>query len=401
MRLVQIQTIKFTHPLYKELDNLCFLSKNLYNATLYTVRQHYFQTKEYLNYNQVNKIFTDTKQVDYCSLPRKVSKSTQQLVDRNFKSFFALQKKKASNMYNKPVNIPKYLDAVKGRQLVHYTKQALSFKDKGYVKLSGTDIKIKIPDVDVDFVRIVPRNMFINIEIGYQQESLKLIQSNNYASIDLGVNNLATITSNVFKPLIINGKPLKSINQYYNKKLASYKSKLARHKRLSTNKIKQLHNKRKCKITDYLHKASRFITNHLVSNNIALLVIGYNKNWKQDVNLGKVNNQKFVQIPFLHFVNLLQYKCQLLGIKVVLQEESYTSKCSFLDNEDICKHSTYLGKRVHRGLFKSACNKFINADVNGSYNILKKFLIKHEAWNEKIFSNLVEVCSTPLVFTIK
>lgn len=131
------------------------------------------------------------------------------------------------------------------------------------------------------------------------------------------------------------------------------------------------------------------------------MVIGYNKNWKQDVNLGKINNQKFVQIPFLQFIHMLKYKCELLGINVVLQEESYTSKCSFIDNENICKHFEYLGKRMFRGLFKTSTNYFINADVNGSYNILKKFLIKHEAWNEKIFSNLVEVCSTPLVFTMK
>lgn len=401
MRLVQIQTIKFTHPLYKELDNLCFLSKNLYNATLYTVRQHYFQTQKYLTYNNVNKLFTDTQQPDYCSLPRKVSKFTQQLVDKNFKSFFSLLQKKKSNSYDKPINIPKYLHPVKGRQVVHYTKQALSFKEKGYVKLSGTDIKIKIPDVDVDFVRIVPKNMFINIEVGYQQECLKSVESTNYASIDLGVNNLATITSNVFSPLIINGKPLKSINQFYNKQLAYYNSYNSKDKQLFSKKIRLLHHKRNCKIKDYLHKSSKVITNQLVFNNISNLVIGYNKNWKQDVNLGKINNQKFVQIPFLQFIHMLKYKCELLGINVVLQEESYTSKCSFIDNENICKHFEYLGKRMFRGLFKTSTNYFINADVNGSYNILKKFLIKHEAWNEKIFSNLVEVCSTPLVFTIK
>lgn len=408
MILVLKHSYKKSHPFYKELDKLCFLSKNLYNSTLYTVRQHYFETHKYLNYNAVNKLFTDNKQVDYCALPRKVSKMTQQLVDKSFKSFFALLKAKQKREYNEPINIPNYLDKVKGRQVVHYDKQALSFKAKeGFIKLSGTNIYIPLTnDITKDivrYVRIVPKpHNIIDVEIGYKTEVPEIEYNNRIASIDLGINNLATVTSNVFSPFIINGKPLKSINQYYNKHLADLKSfQMLKGNKKSTNRIKALTVKRNNKVTDYMHKATRLITNHLVSNNISLLVIGYNKGWKQDVNMSKKNNQKFVQISFLKFINLLTYKCRLAGITVVTNEESYTSKCSFIDKEPIQKHSIYLGKRVKRGLFRTLNKNYINADVNGSYNIMKKYLITQEAWNENIFSDCVEACSTPVVFTIK
>lgn len=408
MILVLKHSYKKSHPFYKELDKLCFLSKNLYNSTLYTVRQRYFEIHKYLNYNAVNKLFTDNKQVDYCALPRKVSKMTQQLVDKNFKSFFALLRLKQKGEYDEPINIPNYLDKVKGRQVVHYDKQALSFKAKeGFIKLSGTNIYIPLTnDITKDiirYVRIVPKpHNIIDVEIGYKTEVPEIEYNNRIASIDLGINNLATVTSNIFSPFIINGKPLKSINQYYNKHLADLKSfQMLKGNKKSTNRIKALTVKRNNKVTDYMHKATRLITNHLVSNNISLLVIGYNKGWKQDVNMSKKNNQKFVQISFLKFINLLTYKCRLAGIMVVTKEESYTSKCSFLDKEPIQKHSTYLGKRVKRGLFRTLNKNYINADVNGSYNIMKKYLITQEAWNENIFSDCVEACSTPVVFTIK
>lgn len=409
MILVQKHNYKKSHPFYNELDNLCFLSKNLYNSTLYFIRQHYFTTKEYMNYYKVNKIFTVNNQKDYCALPRKVSKMTQQLVDKNFKSFFALLKRKQLGKYTKPINIPKYLDKIKGRQIVHYDKQALSFKAKiGFIKLSGTDIYIPLTkNISVDsvrFVRIIPKsNNTIDVEVAYNKQEKSVAFNNKIASIDLGINNLATITSNVFSPIIINGKPIKSINQYYNKyyaKIKSFQMQNGNSKR-TTNKMKTLTRIRNNKINDYLHKATKFITNHLISNNITLLIIGYNKNWKQDVNIGRQTNQNFVQIPFLKIVELLTYKCKLEGIEVVTNEESYTSKCSFIDNESIQKHSNYVGKRIQRGLFRTLQNKLINADVNGSYNILKKYLTKQVAWNEYIYSNCVEVCSTPVVFTMK
>lgn len=221
--------------------------------------------------------------------------------------------------------------------------------------------------------------------------STSLKQDNKrYASIDLGLNNLATVGSNVMKPFIINGKPLKSINQFYNKKLAKLKSNLKDEKKTS-NRIKRLHFKRNNKIKDYLHKASRCIINQLVSNSINTLIIGHNKKWKQEINIGSVNNQKFVSIPHSRFIDMLKYKASLEGINVLIQEESYTSKCSFLDNEPIQKHECYKGTRIKRGLFKSKKHGLINADVNGALNILRKVVLKAFAK-----ANLIEVSSSPL-----
>jgi putative transposase len=398
LNLVERHAYKPQHSDYAELDHICFLSKNLYNATLYAVRQHYFNTGQYLNYNAVNLDFTHSSQPDYIALPRKVSKMTQKLVDKNFVSFFALLKaKKAGTLpHGFNVRIPKYKHKEKGRQIVHYDKQALSVVEAGFVKLSGTNIKIRTQRQDIRFVRVVPKeNGIIMVEIGYRQET-RLKQVGTTAAIDLGVDNLATVTSPSFKPFILNGKPMKSVNQYYNKRLAELKSRqdLSCSKRKSTKRIRALTNKRNNKINDYMHKATRDITNQLDSKQVVKLVVGYNKGWKQDVNLGNKTNQNFVQIPFLRFIQMLVYKCELAGIEVTTVNEAYTSKCSFLDNEPIGKHKSYMGRRVKRGLYKSANGVEINADVNASYNILSKVA-------ENLNRNSVEMCSTPLVFTIK
>jgi len=393
---------------YKELDHLCFLAKNLYNSALYQVRQYFFNTKKYLNYSQLNKQSNELFAKDYQALPIKVSQQVEKLVDANFKSFFKLLKKKQKGDYNKPVHLPQYLDKVNGRQILTYTNQAISYNNrnvpKGYIKLSGTTFLIKTNVEKIKFVRIVPKTNYIVIEIGYEKAEKQLVQNNNYASIDIGVNNLATITSNVFKPLIINGKPIKSINQYYNKIISHLSSK---NKNKWSNRMYSITRKRNNKIEDYMHKSSTHIVNHLVSNNVGTLIIGHNKNWKQDTNMRKDDKQTFIQIPFNKFIQMLEYKCQLKGIQIILQEESYTSKCNFLQQDYIPIFGTDdnlfnpTGKRIKRGLYKSNCGKVINADVNGSLNILRKYLTEQEAWNETIFSNCVEVCSTPSVFTVK
>lgn len=394
MIVVKRVVIKKSDSGYEELDHLCFLSKNLYNATLYRIRQHFFETGEHLNYNNINRMFTHENQIDYRSLPAKVSKMTQMLVDKAFKSFFT----KIKNG-DKKARPPKYLPK-DGRQVVNYTKQALNRPNDRCIKLSGTDITIQTGGREVQFVRLVPLGKHIAIEIGMKVKEKEHINNGRYASIDLGINNLATLTSNVAKPLIINGKPLKSINQYYNKKLAQEKSKLSKFGRWESNKTYRLHHKRNNKVNDYMHKSSRYIVNYLVSNNITTLIVGYNKGWKQNTNMSKVNNQKFVNIPFLKFINMLEYKCNLLGIRVIIQEESYTSKASFLDNEDIIKKNRYFGDRVQRGLFVTKQLIKINADVNASYNILKKYLSKNGVWNENLFLDCIEVYSTPIVVSM-
>ena len=385
MVLVEKHIIKPRHKNYAELDHLCFLSKNLYNATLYNIRQYYFDHKKFLNYHAVNKLFVETNNPDYRALPAKVSKHTQMLVDQNFKSFFALLKLKAKGKYDKPIKIPKYLNKKTGRQVVHYEKGALSFK-KGYIKLSKTEIKIKtcLTKDKVQFIRIVPRNNFIVIEIGYKSpiQAIKTIQTiqgndNNILAIDIGVNNIASCVTTHGEQFLINGKPLKYINHNYNKKIAEIQSKLKTTHNKNTSKYKTLvTNKRNHRINDYLHKITTYIVNHAVSKNITTIVVGYNKGWKQDTKMGKVNNQNFVNIPFYKFINMLDYKSKLKGINFKTITEGYTSKCSFIDEEEIKKHKKYMGKRINRNFFRSKEGIIVNADINGAYNILKKYMKK-------------------------
>nr|DAN33187.1 MAG TPA: endonuclease [Caudoviricetes sp.] len=393
MYLIERHVIKSN----KELDELCFKSKNLYNRALYLVKQHYFETESYLNFFGVNKLMVDSKDVDYYALPTKVSKQTLMSLDRNFKAFFSLLKKKQSGNYDKSIRIPKYLDK-EGRYITVFPKDAIFKKPlrKGIIKLSSLSIEIptkKANESNIVEVRVLPRNNHHVVEVVYKVEQKEPKSDNGrYASIDLGLDNLATVSSNVDKPFIINGRPLKSINQYYNKEKARLQAHLKGNKRTS-KRIYSITNIRNNKVIDYLHKSSRKIVNFLVSNNISTLIIGYNEEWKQNINLGRTNNQAFTNIPFYTFINQLDYKCKLEGINVILTEESYTSKCSFLDNETIEEHENYLGKRIKRGLFKSAKGKLINADLNGSLNILKKVVGE--------FEYPIEVCSTPLRVTLK
>lgn len=399
MLLTERHIIKKSHRFFDECDHLSFLSKNLYNSTLYTVRQEYISNGRYMNYYEVNRLFTHQNQSDYRALPAKVAKQTQMLVDKAYRSFFALLKKKKSDGYGKKIRLPGYLHSSKGRQAVLYNKDALSFKRKGFINPSKTDIFIQtsLPREVVQFVRIVPHGSHYSIEIGYNRECEEVKEDNGYyLSIDLGVNNLATCSSNKISPFIVNGGPLKSINQYYNKALSQEKSRQGQ----ITSHAKLLLKNRTNKISDYLHKASSLIVNQAVSNGINTIVIGYNKEWKQDTMLGRRNNQNFQGIPFWKFVSMIQYKAELRGISVHLQEESYTSKCSFLDNEPVQKHDVYLGRRVKRGLFRTSQKSVINADLNGSLNILRKYLTKKVAWNENIFSDLVGACSTPRVVSL-
>lgn len=193
--------------------------------------------------------------------------------------------------------------------------------------------------------------------------------------LDLGVNNLITGANNNGNSFIIKGTPLKSINQYYNKKKSKIQTELETiNKRKSSKRLNKLTNKRNNKINDYLHKASKKIIDYCLTNNIGKVIIGHNNNWKQNISIGKRNNQNFVQIPFNNLIDKLKYKCLLNNIECIITEESYTSKCSFLDNEPLQYSDSYLGRRVHRGLFKSNKGKLINADVNGAFNIIRKVI---------------------------
>ena len=411
MILVERHIISCDSLEYNELDNLCFLSKNLYNTALYKIRQHYFNTGKYLNKFQLINELTKEKQVDYIALPRKVSQQVIYQVDQSMTSFFKLLKLKNKGGYSNKVSLPYYKEK-DGRNLLVFTNQAISKKQLETNKIIkfGKNIKTTIYTKRefIQQVRVVPHgNDYIVVEVLYNKPEPLLKQDNQrYMSIDLGINNLCTIGTNctdIKDNIIINGKPVKSINQYYNKQVAKYKSiQDTKCKTAYTKKLQNLKIQRENKLNDYLHKTSRYIVNHLVSNNINTLIIGYNKEWKQETNIGKVNNQKFIQIPYLKLINQLQYKCRLEGINVIIQEESYTSKSSFIDNDFIptFKSSTELnykfsGQRVIRGIYRSSSGRLINADLNGSLNILKKAV--PNAF-DKCYG--IEVCSTPKVITL-
>ena len=399
MLLVEKQIIRPSNPLYKELDKLCFLSKNLYNVTLYTIRQHYFNTNKYLTAFTIIKDFTKENQEDFRALPANVSRYTVQLVDQNMKSFFALLKKKQANQYTEQVNLPKYLHKKTGRQVVHYPKQSLSFKKDGFVKLAKSDIEFqtKIPKNDIQYLKLVPCDNHIKVVIGYYKTKKKSkATQKRIASIDIGQNNLMTVTSNVFHPLIYNGKPVKSVNQFYNKTRAKEQSRLKKENNVYWSKrLGQLALWRENQISNYFHKVTHHFVNYCIANNIDTVIIGRNIGWKDNINLGKKTNQNFTSIPFGQLYDLLKYKLELNGINYIETEESYTSKCSFIDKEEICEHESYMGRRMRRGLFKSKEGYKYNADINGSLNILRKYLTNQNAYSDKLHEELVNYMTNP------
>ena len=297
------------------------------------------------------------------------------LVDKSFKSFFTLICKKKQGDYQERCSIPKYKDKNSYCPLIF--PQFPKIKN-GVIKVPKSKMTFKTKVENVKQFRFINKGNHIVLEVLYEVEEKELLPDNNrYASIDLGIDNLCSVSSNCCNSFIINGKPVKSINQYYNKKKAKLQRRIKKcQNRNKSKRLNKLTEKRNRKIKDYFHKTSRYIVNQLVSNQINTLIIGYNKGWKQEVNIGKRNNQKFVGIPFNTLLEMLHYKCNLVGISMIITEESYTSKCSFVDNEKIKKKENYLGKRTKRGLYKSKDGRLINADINGSYNIMRKGLIK-------------------------
>lgn len=387
-----------SHPYFSECDRLTFLGKNLYNATLFYQRASFFK-KDFQNYYAVNRVFTHENQMDYRALPAKVSKQVQMLVDKSFKSYFALVKKKVKGEYDSSVRIPHYLHKTKGRCTLPYPKDALSLKEEGMVKFSktGIEIKTKVEKERIQGARIVPKGNHFVIEILYKKPKKQLVSDTiqKVAFIDPGLNNLMTVTSNAFSPLLYSGKELKSLNQLANKKLAQAKSVLSERGLYSSPLLISIYNKRNRRIKDCLHKLSTHLVNQFVSHKIDTVIFGHNIGQKQDIKLGSVTNQNFVHIPFYQLISLLQYKCELQGIRFVTTEESYTSKCSFLDLEEVTKQKEYLGKRVKRGLFQTKEGVRINADVNGSLNIGRKYLTKLGLYTDTLHKELVLHMANP------
>ncbi|WPF87622.1 transposase [Cyanobacterium aponinum AL20115] len=364
---------------------MCFASKNLYNKANYNIRQSLIFCGEFSNYNLLDKVLKSTP--EYRALPAKVAQQTLRNLEQNWSSFFAGIKEYKSHpekFLGKP-KLPKYKDK-NGRHLVIYTAQAVSKKSlkQGLIKLSGLDFyfRTKIEGEKLLIVRVIPKNNYYIIEVIYEKEEVKAKEKiEKIASIDLGINNLIALTSNQqgFRPILINGRILKSINQFYNLKKAKLQKKLPLGQYWS-NRLSLLTRKREEKINDYFHKVSSYLVNILLDSGIDTLVIGKNKNWKQKVELGKRNNQNFANIPHNKLIEKIKYKCELVGIKVRETEESYTSVASFLDLDEMPIYGKvpegekvkFSGERIKRGLYRSGSGKLINADVNASYNILRK-----------------------------
>ena len=386
---VEKHQIKPSNKYYKLLDELCFKSKNLYNTGLYIERQAFLEKDPNLKGIRFIPEFT---LIDYLkesepfkALPCSISQKILKKVTQNFQSFF-----KATKDYNKHPEkylgrpkLPKYKDSKTGRfQLIlnynafRYNKEYITF----HKVLKGFKVKTHLnPEKHtLREARFIPHKTHITLEIVYEieEEPPKLTQDFKYlAGIDLGIDNFSTIS--ILKPdtspLIINGKGLKSYNKYFNKKLAYLKSKAKlKNNKYTTKRIQRLIKKRNNYIDTWIHRASRITANYLYENKVKEVIIGKNKNWKQNSKLSKKVNQTFIQIPFESYIQRLTYKCQDLGIKVYIVEESYTSGTSYLDNELPTKDFYNKNRRIQRGLFKTNKNKLINSDVNAAFQITKK-----------------------------
>ena len=396
MRQVERHWIKEGHELYPICDDLTFKAKNLYNAGLYQIRQSIFERNKcqeeekpsVLSWTELVSQFRKEKQADMLALPSKVSANILKTLGSSIHSYYQLLKcyhdKSNLGVTNKP-QLPRYLHKTEGRSVVEFTNQTISRKRglNGELILCPKDLNLSIPTkvTNPKCVRIVPKLRAFVIEVIYEVDVSPLKQTGNYAAIDLGIDNLATITfSNGVNPLVVKGSQLKSINQGYNRLIAKAQSKLPANQKTSQH-IHRLWKNRELKLQSELHKITSFLSLYFDEMAIETVFVGKNQGWKQEVSLGKKLNQSFTQVPFNTFISQLTYKCLVKGIKVVEQEESYTSKASFLDEDEIPVYKDvqtkpqFSGKRISRGLYQSKDGRVLNADVNGSYNILVKGLL--------------------------
>jgi len=362
------------------------LAKNLYNRANFLVRSEFLKTGKWLQSYDLNELLTrNVDYPDYRNMPAaKSAQQTLHLLDRNWKSFFKAIKdwSKNKDKYSGKPKLPNYKPK-DGRMVLMLTNQQVKLNDRilRFPKsFKGFTIKPRCVNLSnfekINQVRIVPRNQIFCVEIVYSISinADMLPDNGRYMSIDLGLDNLATIVTNTgLNPAIVNGKGLKSNNQYYNKQKVYYQSVAKRmNDKFYTNRLYRLTQKRNFKIEDSLHKISRFIVNSAIFNDIHTIVIGNNKNWKQSISLGRRTNQSFVSIPHRKLIEKIIYKARNEGINVTLTEESYTSGTSFLDGELPQKEFYNKNRRVYRGLFISNKGIRINADVNAAYQIMKK-----------------------------
>jgi len=376
---------------YKSIKELCYIAKNLTNQAIYNVRQYYFNEGEYLNYEKNYALLKSSE--NYKLLNSNMAQQILKEVDGSFKSFFGLLKLAKKGKYAfKDCKLPHYLPKdgyttlVIGFVRLNENKLILPFSNT--YKKTHESVEITIPPILVDKkvkeIRIIPKAnaRFFEIQYIYETENIQRnLNPNNVLALDLGINNLATAVSSEGKSFIIDGKRLKSINQWYNKRNAQLQS-IKDKQNLGyrpTNRQKANTRDRNNKVNDYMNKAARKIIDYCISNDIGTLVVGYNETFQRGTDMGKRNNQNFVNIPYGQLRSKLEYLCELNGIAFVKQEESYTSKSSFWDRDDLPiynndnpKTYTFSGTRIHRGMYQCKNGKCLNADVNGALNILRK-----------------------------
>jgi putative transposase len=382
MRLVERHVIKRADPRFQAIDGAAFASKHLYNKALYVTRQAFFQDGSFPTYPT---LYHQMKgEAEYTALPRKVAQWVLKQVCAAWDSYeagLAAWEANPATFLERP-RLPHYKHKQQGRSMLVYTVQALSVPAlrNHMICPSGLNITVQTKQQNVQQVRIIPRTRsgFYVVEVIYEREPLPAaVNPSLYAGVDIGLNNLALLTSNKvgFVPRLANGRPVKSINQFYNKRRAELQQWLGQVG--TSQRLERITTRRTRRIDHYLHTASHRIIKLLVAEGIGTLCIGKNPLWKQEVTMGKRANQNFVQVPHARFIDMLAYKAELVGIQVQITEESYTSKASFLDAdllpvygaEDILAFS---GRRVKRGLYRANDGRHINADANGAYNIIRK-----------------------------
>ena len=382
---VEQHRINKNHPMFEIIDDLAFKSKNVYNYGNYVIRQEFINNNNWIRYEDLSK---QIKHSDcFMALGSNSAQMTLRILDKTWKSFFVAIKDWSSNpeKYLGRPKLPKYKDKNKGRFAVVLTNVQTKIIN-GYLYFSfrklqqfNNIIKTNIIDKLLQ-TRFIPNGGEYILELVYEKEIKQHIKNpKNIIGIDLGVNNFVTMVNNIsLKPIIINGKGIKSINQYYNKQLAHYKSISKTNNKLDwTKRLQQITNKRYNRMNNFLHKTSKYIVNYCVEHKIDTIIIGKNNNWKQESKMSKKTNQSFVQIPHAKFIEKLRYKCEDKGLNFILTEESYTSKASFIDSDIMPKYGDkvdykFSGERIKRGLYQSKEGKLINADCNGAYNIIRK-----------------------------
>ena len=375
---------------FNTLRTLCRLSKNLYNEALYSIRQYYFAEHQYLRYESNYHVCKDSP--NYKALGTEIAQQTLKVVDRCFKSFFALINKAKSGSYQfNMVRLPHYLDKegwfsliiprIKIKDGTFVLPMSLGFKkEHGELRFA---IPPNIAGKEVKEVRIHPRNnaRYFEIEYVYEQPEVQAdVDADKFLAVDLGLDNLASCVTSGGASFIIDGRQIKSYNRLYNKENARLQRiKDKQHIKGFTRRQYLNLRKRNARINHAMSTAARRIIMYCIEHRIGNIVVGYNLDWKQCVSIGKANTQNFVQMPHGKLREKLKYLCELYGLKYHEQEESYTSKASFFDddplpvyNADNPQSYTFSGIRITRGQYRTAAGYILNADINGALNILRK-----------------------------